>query len=193
MSNALEQTAALSPSIACAYNWVHKVATILDNEAQLDSFGVQKQLRALLGAMTRWKGQAGEMATGIEHFLKVTRSYWSGLFHCYTLAELPRTNNDLEHIFGSWRHHQRRCTGRKAAPASLVVRGPVQLVAAIATQVRSFTAAELVTVPLADWQQLRFQLEQLRLQRVKQRHFRRSPATYLAQLEAQLLQLSLPS
>jgi len=62
--------------------------------------------------MAQWKAQVGDLAGGIEHFLKVTRSYWPGLFHCYDIQGLPRTNNDLEHIFGQWRHHQRRCTGR---------------------------------------------------------------------------------
>jgi len=66
----------------------------------------------LTGAMAQWKAQVGDLAGGIEHFLKVTRSYWPGLFHCYDIQGLPRTNNDLEHIFGQWRHHQRRCTGR---------------------------------------------------------------------------------
>ncbi len=28
-------------------------------------------------------------------------------------------NNDLEQAFGTLRHHQRRCTGRKVAPSSL--------------------------------------------------------------------------
>jgi len=191
LSTALAQTATLWPTIASADDWVHKAAKILKNEAQLNPGGVQRQFRALLGAMTRWKGQVGEMETGIEHFLKVTRSYWSGLFHCYTTPGLPKTNNDLEHVFGSWRHHQRRRTGRKVAPASLVVRGSVQLVAAIATQLRAFTAAELATVPVCDWHKVRSQLEQLRLQRVKQRQFRRSSATYLTQLEVQLLQLLL--
>ncbi len=81
-----------------------------------------------------------KLASGIDHFLKVTHSYAPGLFHCYDLEGLPRTNNDLEQLFGRWRHHQRRCTGRKVAPASLVVRGSVQIIAAIATQLRSFTA-----------------------------------------------------
>ncbi|HEY9860383.1 MAG TPA: hypothetical protein V6D16_12810 [Candidatus Obscuribacterales bacterium] len=31
-----------------------------------------------------------------------------------------RTNNDLEHVFGQWLHHQRRCTRRKIAPATAV-------------------------------------------------------------------------
>ena len=45
---------------------------------------------------------------------------------------LPRTNNDLEHVFGSFRHHQRRCTGQKKSPASLLVRGSCRLISASA-------------------------------------------------------------
>jgi len=29
-----------------------------------------------------------DLAGGIEHFLKVTRSYWPGLFHCYDIQGL---------------------------------------------------------------------------------------------------------
>ncbi len=142
--------------------------------------------------MREWKSLAGELVDDIEHFLKVSRSYWSGLFHCYDIQGLPRTNNDLEHVFGKWRHPKRRCTGRKVAPASLVVRGSVQLVAAIATQLHSFTASELASVSVEAWQHVRADLEQHQRKRVQQRQFRQSPATYLASLEQKLLQLVLP-
>ncbi len=71
---------------------------ILKNEVQLDGQGVEQRLRDLLKAMERWQAYSGELAVGIAHLLKVTRSYWSGLFHCYDIEGLPRTNNDLEHI-----------------------------------------------------------------------------------------------
>ena len=32
----------------------------------------------------------------MDHFLKVFRSYWPGLFHCYDVEDLPRTNNNLD-------------------------------------------------------------------------------------------------
>jgi hypothetical protein len=32
----------------------------------------------------------------VDHFLRVSRSYWPGLFHCYDVEDLPRTNNDLD-------------------------------------------------------------------------------------------------
>ena len=42
----------------------------------------------------------------MKQFVKVTRSYWPGLFACYESSDLPRTNNDLEHTFGSHRYHE---------------------------------------------------------------------------------------
>jgi hypothetical protein len=175
-----------------ASDWLHKAAQILDNQAQLTAKQVQKQFLSLLGVMTRWQSKLGTLQSSIIHLLKVTRSYWSGLFHCYQVEGLPRTNNDLEHLFGKWRHHQRRCTGRKVAPQSFVLRGSVQLVAAVATQLKIFSAAELATVPVESWQQVRSQLQQHQRKRLEQRSFRRSPAAYLSQLETQLFQLTLP-
>lgn len=55
---------------------MHQAATLLKNEAQLDGDGVRVLFQGLLGAMTQWKAQVGDLAGGIEHFLKVTRSYW---------------------------------------------------------------------------------------------------------------------
>ncbi len=176
-----------------AFGWVHQAAAILRNEPQHPATAVRERLRGVLGAMTRWKTQAGDLTGGIEHFLKVTRSYWSGLFHCYDIDGLPRTNNDLEQVFGKWRHHQRRCTGRKVAPATAVTRGAVQLVAALATQVRSYSASELASVDPIAWQQVREQLKAHQHKRVQQRRFRQNPATYLAELEQQLLKLTLLS
>lgn len=166
---------------------------ILKNEVQLDGQGVQERLRNLLGAMVRWQTYSGELAVGIAHLLKVTRSYWSGLFHCYDVEGLPRTNNDLEHVFGKWRHHQRRCTGRKVIPALAVIRGSVQLVAAIATQLQAYSASDLASVSHSAWRLLRVQLQQHQHKRVQQRHFRCSPSKYSASLEQKLLQLTLLS
>lgn len=191
LRTALSQTAPLWPPIATAFAWVHQVATLLDNDRELDGDQMRGHFEQLLQQIEQDKEQAGSLSFGIDHFLKVTRSYAPGLFHCYELAGLPRTNNDLEQLFGRWRHHQRRCSGRKVAPASLVVRGAVQIVAAIATQMRSFTADDLSTVSLAAWQTVRTDLNCRQQKRNQQRYFRRSPATYLANLEQKFLQLAL--
>ena len=99
----------------------------------------------------------------------------------------PEQTIDAEHIFGTVRHHHRRCTGHKVAPATLVLRGSVQLIACLATQLTTWSAQQLATVSINDWRFLRSQLEQHRIHRVEQRRFRRSPADYLAVLESQLL------
>ena len=49
--------------------------------------------------MSRWNAHAGDLACAVAHFMTVSQSYWPGLFHCYTVADLPRTNNALEHLF----------------------------------------------------------------------------------------------
>jgi hypothetical protein len=188
----LERTSSLWHCVATAYEWVHQAAKILDNESGFDAHTVRRRFQGLIATMSRWKAKAGDLESGILHFLKVTKSYWSGLFHCYAVEGLPRTNNDLEHTFGCFRHHQRRCTGRKSPPPASVVRGSARLIAAVATKFKTFEAAQLASVKLESWRALRVQLEAHRQNRVEQLRFRRSPATYLAALEAQLLQLTLP-
>ena len=187
VSKGLEQTALLFTPITVAYNWLHKAADILDNEADLDAVGVKRSYQALLAQMSRWKHKAGTLESGVTHFLKITRSYWSGLFHCYDVQDLPRTNNDLEHTFGVLRHHQRRCTGRKVASSSLVIRGSVQLASAIATALRPFSAEDLAQVCVDTWLSLRSDLQKQQLHRIEQLRFRRNPDAYLAALESQLL------
>jgi hypothetical protein len=150
-------------------------------------------MRCVLGAMARHREKAGTLAPALQRFLKVTRSYWPGLFHTYVVAALPRTNNDLEQFFGSSRHHERRATGRKSASPALVLRGSVRLVAAAATRLRSRSGAELRPRDPAQWQHLRHQLAARQHLRHRGLRFRRNPEAYLRQLEADLLRLTLPS
>jgi hypothetical protein len=74
----------------------------------------------------------------------------------------------------------------------VVRRGAVQLVAYAATRLRPFTGEELAPDQTQTWQELRQRLATRRLQRTHRRRFRRDPASYLAKLEADLLQLILP-
>lgn len=193
MHKGLEQTRELWPAVRVAFAWVHQAARILKNADGLGEREVRLRLRGLLGAMARHREKAGPLAPAITHFLKTTRSYWPGLFHCYRIAELPRTNNDLEHLFGSNRYHERRATGRKTASAALVLRGSVRVLAATATRLRSRTAADLQPRDLVQWRGLREQLEARQQVRRGGLRFRRDPQAYLQDLEAQLLKLTLPS
>jgi hypothetical protein len=178
--------------LTLAYTWVHQIATLLSHPEDFQLAELQPQFQQILEQMQQHKSQVGELAEGIDHFLKVTRSYQPGLFHCYIIQDFPRTNNDLEQVFGQFRHHQRRVTGRKAAPASLVLRGSVRLVAAIATRIQTFSPKDFAIIPRDEWQAVRLELRNHQLKRIEQRRFRRDPDRYLAELEAQFLQLTFP-
>ena len=128
----------------------------------------------------------------MAHFAKVTRSYAPGLFHCYGVPDLPRTNNDLEQFFGSARYHERRATGRRGASPALVVRGAVRLLAAVVTPRQTLSGVDLRPRDLEAWRQVRQQMTVRQESRRAQGRFRKDPATYLAALEAQALQPSLP-
>ena len=121
----------------------------------------------------------------------MTRSYWPGLLPCYRVPDLPRTNNDLEHLFGSQRHHERRATGRKGASPSLVLRGSVRLVAATVTRLRPVEPCDLAPSDREAWYRLRQTLQRRRHGRILRARFRRDPQAYLQELEHQFRQLTL--
>lgn len=143
--------------------------------------------------MTTGRDTLGVLAPAVDQFLKVTASYAPGLFHCYDMPDLPRTNNDLEHFFGAARYHERRATGRKGAAPGLVVRGAVRVVASAATRLQHFEAPDLQPADLAAWRALRQQLATRQAARCAQSRFRKDPAAYLSALEQQLSQPALPA
>ena len=119
--------------------------------------------------MSGHRDAAGELATAVDHFVKVSRSYWPGLFHSYAVAELPRTNNALEQLFGSYRHHERRVSGRKAASPALVLRGSARVVVAVATRCWPERLRDLAGADRTAWRQLRVTLAERRQRRIERR------------------------
>jgi hypothetical protein len=189
----LERTRALWPAIRRAYGWIHRAAHILTNGAGLDAGRVARRYDGLTAAVARHRDRAGVLAGAVDHIHKVTRSYRTGLFACYGVPDLPRTNNDLERCFGAHRHHERRTTGRKAASPALVLRGSVRLIAATATRLRPVHARDLARADREEWAGLRRRLDDRRHTRTLGTRFRRNPQAYLSQLETQFLQPALPS
>jgi hypothetical protein len=101
--------------IAQAYALVHRAASLLNNDERLSATQVRAQYEAILQDMVDYQARVSSLAPAIEQFLKVTNSFAPGLFYCYDIPGLPRTNNDLEQCFGAVRHHERRATGRRGA------------------------------------------------------------------------------
>jgi hypothetical protein len=192
LERGLAATAADWPAVRVAFGWVHRAASILSNDAGHDAAGVRRRYRGLIGAMARHADAAGTLREAIGRFLKVTRSYWAGLFHCYDVPDLPRTDNALEQLFGSYRYHERRASGRKVACPGTVVRGSVRIIAATASRLRPIAAADLVPSDPAAWRALRESLQRRQAVRTSGRRFRRDPAAYLRELEQKLIKRALP-
>ena len=167
---------------------MYQAARILANHEQQTGAQVRETYLAWIAQMQEQKGSLGTLSTAIDHFVEITENFAPGLFHCYDLPDLPRTNNDLEHCFGVARAHERRATGRRGAIPGVVVRGSVRLMAVVMTKQEDLQAADLQPSDYRAWRQLRSQLQYREEARRKQFRFRKDPAAYLAALEAQLLE-----
>lgn len=192
IARGLKATEQMWPSIRRAFGWVHRAAHVLGLEKTPGSV-IRGQLGGLLGAMMTHRESVGALGKAVDHFVKVSRSYWGGLFACYDTLGLPRTNNDLEQAFGSHRYHERRASGRKGASPSLVLRGAAKLVAGLATRHRAVTAEDLAGADCVAWKRLRSELETRRERRVERWRFRRDPENYLKALENKFIQSRLLS
>jgi len=189
LSKGLNETASLWPPVKAAYRWVHRVARLLENKKQLPAKTLRRGLSQILTKMKQAARQTkdDELREQLQTFVKVTKSYWSGLFRCYESIDIPRTNNDLEHLFGSYRYHERRASGRKSASASLVVQGGSRIVAELATRLRPKEGLALPKGYLITWRREREELEKRREARRQQRRFRQDSHGYLQRLEEILL------
>jgi hypothetical protein len=155
---------------------------------------VRRDYRRLLSEVARTRRVANALLSAAAfQCVKVSKSYWRGLFCCFQHPDLPRTNNSSEQGFGSLRYHQRRATGRKATSATTVVRGSVRILAATAQPRRAFSGSDLRPQSVSGWQQLREELAQKQETRRQQRRFRRDPDAYLATIEQNLLMATLPT
>jgi hypothetical protein len=188
LTKGLQRTAPFWPPIKDAYALVYQAAHILANHEEGTGVQVQERYLAFVTQMQEQKARLGELSSTIDHFAKITESFAHGLFHCYDVTDLPRTNNALEHCFGIARAHERRATGRRGAIPGVVVRGSVRLVAVLVSQHEELQAADLQPCDYQKWRDLRAQLQSRQEARRQQWRFRKDPTAYLATLEAQLLE-----
>jgi len=145
------------------------------------------RIRCLAGGIPAW------LRPGVEHLVTVLRRLGPGLYHCYDVPGLPRTDNTLEQFYRRLRSEQRRITGRQRADAFVARVGGFAVYATAASTVPEATVLQqLAAVPAAQWQQERLMLRATQDRQAKLRRFRRDPAAYLADLEARWAALAHP-
>lgn len=72
------------------------------------SAAVARQLAQALGPIADQPVTGTWLPTFRQHLLDLSERYWRGLFPCYDIVGLPRTNNDLEGLYGQTKRHIRR-------------------------------------------------------------------------------------
>jgi hypothetical protein len=188
LTKGLRVTTELWPPLERAYHFLDQAKAILANASQETSKRVRERYLAHLEHMRENLTTLGPLVEAFEHFCHITNNFAAGLFRCYDIAGLPRTNNELEHCFGMARVHERRATGRRGAIPGVVVRGSVRVMAAVTSTKQVFSVEELRPRNYQRWRDLRRQLQQREETRRQQWRFRKNPAAYLAEVEARLLQ-----
>ena len=95
--------------------WLRDIAYILEPcpTQPLSAAQVAGQLRGYLDTVVQWPDVPPTLSEFGRHLDTVSRSYWPGLFHCYDVPGLPRTNNALESHFRETRRRLLRITGQK--------------------------------------------------------------------------------
>ena len=129
----------------------------------------------------------------VRHLGVVLRRLGEGLYHCYDIPGLPRTDNALEQFYRRVKTEQRRITGRKRADAFVVrVGGFAVYATASSSTAETVLCQQLAIVATQDWQQQRVQLRQTQARQTKMHRFRLRRAAYLQDLEERWATLSLP-
>jgi hypothetical protein len=157
---------------------------------------VRARVEQVLDALTT-RCQAGELATWLHpkvaYLVTVLRRLGDGLYHCYDVPGLPRTDNDMEQFYRRVKTEQRRITGRKRADAFVVRVGGFAVYATAASTLAETTLrAQLSAVPADEWQQERVTLRANQDRQAKMRRFRLHRDAYLTDLEIRWTTLALP-
>jgi hypothetical protein len=85
---------------------------------------VAQEVAQFLDGLSALKTVYLDDAPFIDHIIRRTQDWASGLFFCYENPAIPRTNNDLEQYNGTLKRHQRRVTGRKETADYVTRHGP---------------------------------------------------------------------
>jgi hypothetical protein len=149
--------------------WLQDIDHILEPSPLSPATGEQvaRQLRAYLDALLALPDLSPRLDAFRHHLDKVSTSYWPGLFHCYDIAELPRTNNDLESHFRDTRRRLLRTTGQKGQTRRALQRiGAWELLPRPSTEAKCLVALREIPIDqLMDEQdRLRQYQERFRLQ-----------------------------
>lgn len=118
-----------------------------------------------------------------DHINQIFRSFWWGLFTCYDVKELPRTNNELERFIRQIKMGHRRVSGRKNVHDFIIRYGAYTALVDPAESLDELLA-RMDEVDQEEFLKERKRLKLTLFDEAKIHRFRYHRAEYLAELEA---------
>ncbi len=167
------------------HQWLVDLEHLLDpqREPPKTSASVAQAVARYLVDLTTNSMHDAEDQRVASHVNRVFRSFWWGLFVCYDIEGLPRTNNELERFIRQLKMGQRRVSGRKNVHDFMIRYGPY---AALLDPTESLEdlLTRMADVDQAEFLKERQHLHLTLLEETKLLRFRHHRADYLADLEA---------
>lgn len=117
LSRTLPGYATSFKAVEQAQTWVKDIAAVLDTPPITPKApgpgadAVALQVAHCLGALADQPNLSPWLTQTRSSLFALTDRYWTGLFPCYDIPGLPRTNNDLESLFGQTKRQFRRRLG----------------------------------------------------------------------------------
>jgi len=118
-----------------------------------------------------------------DHIHQIFRSFWWGLFTCYNVEGLPRTNNELERFIRQIKMGHRRVSGRKNVH-DFIIRYGAYVALIDPSESLDELLARMDEVDQEEFLKERKRLNLTLLDEAKIHRFRYHRADYLAELEA---------
>ncbi|MFQ5616576.1 MAG: transposase [Anaerolineales bacterium] len=115
LKTALEPFATTYEELHQGAVWLRNISDILapPGDEPPRAAAVSGGLRGYLDTLVLRDHEADMLSDFAYHLDKVSQSYWPGLFHCYEVPGLARTNNELESHFRDTQRRLLRTTGHK--------------------------------------------------------------------------------
>lgn len=179
----LEALRPVAARLARHVEMVRHIAHIL--AAEKPAREVKRQLSRYLNRLKKQAPRRGRGAhTGrfVDHLLKVSRRYWSGLFYTYDDPRIPSSTSKLESLFGSTKRAARRTSGRKSTVGGKLEsfgEAIVRVQALMQILPRGELATLVANVPPERLAKTEQRLSKLKEPARRRRSFQRQPERYL--------------
>lgn len=180
--------------LQAAHDQLVGIAHLLEPAEPVGGAEVRQRVEARLEEVERAVDEGrvpGWLRYPLGHLVTVLRRLGDGLYHCYDVPGLPRTNNKLEQFYRRVKASERRITGHRRSDRFVVRVGGFAVYAIAASAVpEAEVLNHLRLVAASAWQEERAVLRANQERQVKMRRFHLHRAAYLADLESRWTQLS---